>query len=89
MTIALRALCVLAAVVWAGVARGGDAPSKQLNVLCTVPLPWCEALAASFEKKSGVKVAVTQKSGPEALAILIAQKSSPRFDVWYAAHTRS
>jgi len=84
VTIALRALCVLAAVVWASVAHAADAPSKQLNLLCTVPLPWCEALATAFEKKNGVKVAITQKSGPEALAILIAQKSSPRFDVWYA-----
>jgi iron(III) transport system substrate-binding protein len=84
VTVALRALCVLAAVVCVGPAGGADAPQKQLNLLCTVPLPWCEALAKGFEEKSGVKVAVTQKGGPEALALLIAQKSSPRFDVWYA-----
>jgi len=84
VTIALRALCVLAAVVCAGPAAGADAPQKQLNLLCSVPLPWCESLATAFEQKTGIKVAVTQKSGAEALALLIAQKSSPRFDVWYA-----
>jgi iron(III) transport system substrate-binding protein len=80
----LRTLCVLAAVVCVGPAGGADAPPKQLNLLCTVPLPWCEALATAFEKKSGIKVAVTQKGGAEALALLVAQQSSPRFDVWYA-----
>ena len=84
MTIALRALCVLAAVVGACPAFAGDVSQKQLNLLCTVPLPWCEALAAAFEKKNGVKVAVTQKAGGEALALLAAQKGSSRFDVWYA-----
>ena len=84
MTVALRALCVLAAVVCVGSAGGADAPQKQLNLLCTVPLPWCEALAKGFEEKSGIKVALTQKGGAEALALLIAQKNSPRFDVWYS-----
>ena len=85
MTIALRALCVLAAVVVACPAFGADAPQKQLSLLCTVPLPWCEALAQAFEKNTGTKVAVTQKSGADALGILAAQKGAPRFDVWYAA----
>ena len=84
MAIALRALCVLAAVVGAWPAFGLDAPRKQLNLLCTVPLPWCEALAMAFEKNSGIKVAVTQKSGAEAIGILSSQQASPRFDVWYA-----
>jgi iron(III) transport system substrate-binding protein len=84
VTIALRALCVLAAVVGACPAFAGDAPQKQLNLLCTVPLPWCEALAAAFQKNNGIKVAVSQKEGGEALALLASQKGSPRFDVWYA-----
>jgi len=84
VTVALRALCVLAAVVCVGPTGGADAPPKQLNLLCTVPLQWCEALAKAFEEKSGVKVAITQKGGAEALALLIAQKNSPRFDVWYS-----
>ncbi len=84
MPVALRALCVLAAVVGAIPASGLETPQKQLNLLCTVTLPWCEALATAFEKNSGIKVAVTQKGGAEALGILSSQKSSPRFDVWYA-----
>ena len=84
MSIALRTLGVLAAVVCVGPAGGADAPQKQLNLLCTVPLPWCEALATAFEKKTHIKVAVTQKAGADALALLAAQKSSPRFDIWYA-----
>jgi iron(III) transport system substrate-binding protein len=84
VSIALRALCVLAAVVSAMPASGLEAPQNQLNLLCTVPLPWCEALAKAFEKNSGIKVAVTQKGGADALGILSSQKGSPRFDVWYA-----
>ena len=82
--IALRALCVLVAVVCGGPARAADALPRQLNLLCSVPLPWCEALAAAFEQKTQIKVAVTQKAGAEALALLATQKASPRFDVWYA-----
>ena len=84
MSIALRALCVLVAVAAVCPAFGADAPQKHLNLLCTVPLPWCEALAKAFEKNTGIKVAVTQKSGADALGILSSQQSSPRFDVWYA-----
>jgi iron(III) transport system substrate-binding protein len=84
VTIALRALCVLAAVVFTSAVDAADAPQKQVNLLCSVPLPWCEALAAAFEQKSGIKVAVTQKGGIEALALLTTQKGVPRFDVWYA-----
>ena len=84
MSIALRTLCVLAAVVCVCPAGGADAPQKQLNLLCTVPLPWCEALVKAFEQKTHIKVAVTQKGGADALALLAAQKNSPRFDVWYA-----
>ena len=84
MTIALRAFCVLAAVVGACPAFAGDAPRRQLNLLCTVTLPWCEALATAFEKKNGIKVAVTQKERAEVLPLLSSQRASPRFDVWYA-----
>jgi iron(III) transport system substrate-binding protein len=84
VSIALRTLCVLAAVVCVGPAGGADAPQKQLNLLCSVPLPWCEALVKAFEQKTRIKVAVTQKGGADALALLAAQKNSPRFDVWYA-----
>ena len=84
MAVALRALGVLAAVVGACSVHAAEAPQRRINLLCSVPLAWCEALGASFEKKTGVKVAVTQKEGPEALTLLASQKDAGRFDVWYA-----
>ncbi len=82
MKIALRAFSALVALAgWSG-AIAADAP-QSLNLLCSAPLPWCEALAAAFEGKSGIKVAVTQKATAETPALLAAQKAAPRFDVWY------
>ncbi|MFO1281553.1 MAG: ABC transporter substrate-binding protein [Burkholderiales bacterium] len=56
----------------------------QVNVLCSVPAAWCEAVAAQFQKDTGVKVNIVQKAAGEAMAQLAAEKANPRFDVWYA-----
>jgi iron(III) transport system substrate-binding protein len=56
----------------------------QVNVLCSVPAPWCEAVAAQFEKDTGIKVAMSQKAAGEAMAQIAAEKANPKFDVWYA-----
>lgn len=56
----------------------------QVNVMCSVPIPWCEAVAAQFQKDTGIKVAMTQKAAGEAMAQIAAERANPRFDVWYA-----
>jgi iron(III) transport system substrate-binding protein len=56
----------------------------QVNVICSVPIPWCEALAAQFTKETGIKVGLTQKGSGESMAQVAAEKSNPKYDVWYA-----
>jgi len=59
------------------------AEAAELNLLCSVPVAWCDSIAAAFEKDTGAKVAVTQKAAAEVIGLLTAQKAGPRFDVWY------
>jgi iron(III) transport system substrate-binding protein len=56
----------------------------QVNVLCSVPVPWCEAIAAQFERDTGIKVAMSQRAAGEAMAQIAAEKANPKYDVWYA-----
>jgi iron(III) transport system substrate-binding protein len=56
----------------------------QLNLICSVPIPWCEAIAAQFTKDTGIKVGMTQKGSGESMAQVAAEKANPKYDVWYA-----
>ena len=56
----------------------------QVNVICSVPMPWCEAVAAQFQKDTGIKANMAQKASGEAMAQINAEKANPKFDVWYA-----
>jgi iron(III) transport system substrate-binding protein len=54
-----------------------------LNVICSVQVEWCTALANAFTKQTGTKVAITQKGSGEALAQIAAERANPRLDVWF------
>ncbi len=56
----------------------------EVNVVCSVPLPWCEALAAAYLRETGTRVNLTVKTPGDALAQLAAERDDPRHDVWYA-----
>ena len=56
----------------------------QLNLICSVPIPWCEAISAQFTKDTGIKVGMTQKGSGESMAQVAAEKANPKYDVWYA-----
>jgi iron(III) transport system substrate-binding protein len=75
-------LCVAAAtfVLFSTTVRA----QGQVNVICSVPIPWCEALAAQFTKETGIKVGLTQKGSGESMAQVAAEKANPKYDVWYA-----
>ena len=75
-------LCVALATfaLFSPAARG----QGQVNVICSVPIPWCEALAAQFTKETGIKVGLTQKGSGESMAQVAAEKANPKYDVWYA-----
>jgi iron(III) transport system substrate-binding protein len=65
----------------------------EVNVVCSVAMPWCEAIAAAFLKDTGITVNLTFKDSSEALAQLAAEKDVPKHDVWYAgagsSHTQA
>lgn len=54
-----------------------------LNMICAPQIEWCNALATSFEKRTGTKVNVTQKSTGEILAQVRAEKENPKIDLWF------
>jgi iron(III) transport system substrate-binding protein len=55
----------------------------QLVVYCAVDEEWCRGMMAAFEKKTGVKVAMTRKSSGETYAQLKAEKDNPKGDIWW------
>ena len=74
-----RMLLALVVTLFASAA----AAQGQLNIVCSVQAPWCEAVANAFEKDTGIKVSFTQKSAGEAMAQIAAEKSNPKIDLWY------
>ena len=56
----------------------------QVNIVCSVPIPWCEALIGQFQKDTGIRVGMTQKGSGEAMAQVAAEKANPKYDLWYA-----
>ena len=73
--IAALALVTLAAPAYA---------DGELNVVCSAPIPWCEAVAAAFFKDTGIRTNLALKEAADALAQLAGEKSEPRHDVWFA-----
>ena len=75
---------LLAAVAAAAASfAGGSAAQGTLNVICSVQIEWCQAMATEFQKASGVKMAMVQKGSGEALAQIAAEAANPRTDVWF------
>jgi len=56
---------------------------KKVNVLCSVNLPWCEALGPAFKAATGIELNFVRLSSSEALARLRAEQANPTFDVWF------
>jgi iron(III) transport system substrate-binding protein len=77
----IRWFAALACVVGAASAHA----QNQVNIICSVPIPWCEAVVAQFQKDTGIKANMTQKAAGEAMAQISAEKANPKYDVWYAA----
>ena len=73
----------LIAVVGLGITTLAHAQG-QVNIICSVPIPWCEAIVAQFQKDTGIKVGMSQKAAGEAMAQISAEKANPKYDVWYA-----
>ena len=55
----------------------------QLNLYCSVQVEWCQAIAANFQRDTGITVNMTQKGSGESLAQIRAEAQNPRGDVWF------
>lgn len=79
--------------VLASCAIAGAHAEGALNVVCSVPLAWCDAMTSAFARDAGVSVRLTQKGSGEALEQLAFERPEPRHDVWYGgtydAHLRA
>src|SRR5260370_6131709 len=49
-----------------------------LVLYCSVEEEWCRAMTTSFERQTGIKVAMTRKSSGETYAQLKAEAANPR-----------
>ncbi len=59
------------------------ASAQQLTMLCAPAGDWCEAIAAAFERDTGIKVGMARKSAGEILAQIKAEAQNPRTDIWF------
>lgn len=78
-----RTRALMAAVVVAGLFPLGARAQGQLNMLCAPAADWCEAIAAGFQRDTGVRVSMARKSAGEILAQIRAEAANPRTDVWF------
>jgi iron(III) transport system substrate-binding protein len=62
---------------------GYVAAQGNLVLYCAPQEEWCRAMVTAFERKTGVKVAMTRKSSGEIYAQVKAEASNPRGDIWW------
>ena len=62
---------------------GGVRAQGTLNMLCAPAADWCEAIAAAFQRETGINVAMARKSTGEILAQIRAEAQNPRTDIWF------
>jgi iron(III) transport system substrate-binding protein len=55
----------------------------QLNLYCSVQVEWCQGIATTFQKDTGITVNMTQKGSGETLAQVRAEAQNPKGDVWF------
>ncbi len=59
------------------------AAQGNLVLYCAPQEEWCRAMVTAFERKTGVKVAMTRKSSGELYAQVKAEATNPRGDIWW------
>ena len=59
--------------------------SGTLNIVCGATEAWCQAEAAAFSAKTGVKTTWVRLSSGEIPARLATAKNNPEFDVWHGS----
>ncbi len=76
-----RAWLVLA--VLAASLAPAHADEGQVNVVCSVQAEWCSLMQTVFNRTTGIKVNIVRRGSGEALAQLVAERGSPKADVWF------
>jgi iron(III) transport system substrate-binding protein len=66
-----------------GGVRHAGAQSSELNLVCSFLDEWCQLMAISFERETGIRVALIRRSTGEAYAAIRAEAQNPRTDVWW------
>jgi iron(III) transport system substrate-binding protein len=61
----------------------GALAQGQVNIICSVPMTWCQAVGNAFTKETGITVGVQNKSSGEAMAQILAERANPKLDVFY------
>ncbi len=56
----------------------------QLNMICSMQVEPCQGMVNAFEKQTGIKVSLTNKSSGETFAQINAEKENPKTDIWFA-----
>jgi iron(III) transport system substrate-binding protein len=80
-TIRLAGLALAAGI---GLLLPGAARAQgDLVLYCTPQEEWCRAMVTAFEKKTGIKVAMTRKSSGELYAQIKAEAANPKGDIWW------
>jgi len=74
---------LLAAALAAALPALPAAAQGTLNLYCSATIEWCQPIARGFERESGIRVVLAQKSTGEMLAQLRAEARNPRGDVWW------
>src|SRR6267154_5087184 len=57
--------------------------AATLVMYCGVQEEWCRAVATTFERETGVSVAMTRKSAGEVYAQVKAEAANPKGDIWW------
>lgn len=77
------AAVVAFAVLIGGFAATPAQAAEKLTLYCSPQIEWCQLMVAEFEKRTGIKVAMTRKSSGETFAQIKAEASNPKGDVWW------
>jgi iron(III) transport system substrate-binding protein len=56
----------------------------NLNMLCSAQIEWCQAMANTFQRESGIKATMTQKGSGEVFVQVKAEAANPKNDIWWS-----
>lgn len=78
-----KPMVALCAIAFGCLTSAGAFAQGTLNLYCSVQIEWCQAIANTFQRDSGVRVNMTQRGSGETLAAIRAEAQNPRGDVWF------